>query len=102
MSAPRAACAARRARAIANRLLVNDMRPLIVASLVATLLTSCASTTPRFNAAAALAALANPGPAAVEVSDVVWTDAARHRVVPARIYSPATGSGPFPVIVFSH
>ena len=78
------------------------MRPLIVASLVATLLTSCASTTPRFNAAPPLAALADPGPAAVEVADVTWTDTARHRVVPARIYSPATGSGPFPVIIFSH
>jgi predicted dienelactone hydrolase len=31
-----------------------------------------------------------------------WTDAARNREVPVKIYYPEDGAGPFPVIVFSH
>src|SRR5262245_28292172 len=31
-----------------------------------------------------------------------WTDTARHRKVPVKIYYPKTGHGPFPVIIFSH
>ena len=31
-----------------------------------------------------------------------WEDARRDRIVPVKIYFPAEGSGPFPVIVFSH
>ena len=31
-----------------------------------------------------------------------WTDAARGRTVPAKIYYPTDAAGPFPVIVFSH
>ena len=31
-----------------------------------------------------------------------WRDASRDRTIPVRIYYPAQGSGPFPVIVFSH
>lgn len=31
-----------------------------------------------------------------------WRDARRDRPVPVRLYGPATGRGPFPVIVFSH
>jgi len=31
-----------------------------------------------------------------------WHDSARDRDVPVRIYYPATGNGPFPVIIFSH
>jgi|ERR1700677_739683 len=31
-----------------------------------------------------------------------WHDAARNRDVPVKIYYPAKGSGPFPVIIFSH
>ena len=38
----------------------------------------------------------------VEMLDAEWHDAPRDRAVPARIYYPTTGSGPAPVIVFSH
>jgi pimeloyl-ACP methyl ester carboxylesterase len=31
-----------------------------------------------------------------------WHDATRDREVPVKIYSPASGNGPFPVIIFSH
>jgi len=31
-----------------------------------------------------------------------WHDAARDRDVPVKIYYPANGAGPFPVIIFSH
>lgn len=41
------------------------------------------------------------GPA-YTVTDLTWHDAARDRDVPARVYAPASGTGPFPVIVFSH
>jgi predicted dienelactone hydrolase len=57
----------------------------------------------------ALAALAAPqpykkdaGPFAVAVVRYDWTDAARKRPVPVKIYFPEKGAGPFPVIVFSH
>jgi predicted dienelactone hydrolase len=43
-----------------------------------------------------------PGPQLVTMSLEDWTDAARQRPVPVKIYAPATGRGPFPVIVFSH
>jgi predicted dienelactone hydrolase len=36
------------------------------------------------------------------VTDLTWHDAARNRDVPVRIYAPASGTGPFPVIIFSH
>ncbi len=38
----------------------------------------------------------------VEIARYDWTDAKRHREVPVKIYYPKTGSGPFPVIIFSH
>ncbi|HEY0512356.1 MAG TPA: hypothetical protein VGH73_10655 [Thermoanaerobaculia bacterium] len=44
----------------------------------------------------------DPGPFLVSMSLESWTDAARNRPVPVKIYAPATGKGPFPVIVFSH
>src|SRR6185295_15877755 len=31
-----------------------------------------------------------------------WTDTARNRKVPVKIYYPQKGQGPFPVIIFSH
>lgn len=31
-----------------------------------------------------------------------WFDAKRNRSVPVKVYSPAPGNGPFPVILFSH
>ena len=39
---------------------------------------------------------------AVEVVRCEWHDAARDRDVPAKIYFPKEGAGPFPIIVFSH
>ncbi len=39
---------------------------------------------------------------AVEVVRYDWHDSKRDREVPAKIYFPGTGNGPFPVIVFSH
>ena len=45
---------------------------------------------------------AEPGPSVVTATLLDWRDAARNRPVPVKIYAPATGQGPFPVIVFSH
>jgi predicted dienelactone hydrolase len=45
---------------------------------------------------------AEPGPSIVTATLLDWRDAARSRPVPVKIYAPATGAGPFPVIVFSH
>lgn len=41
---------------------------------------------------------------AIDVVDFEWTDAARHREVPARLYWPAgaDGGAPVPLVVFSH
>ena len=44
-----------------------------------------------------------PKPSAdVEVVRCEWRDAARDREVPAKIYLPKDGAGPFPIIIFSH
>ena len=45
---------------------------------------------------------AKPGPFAVEVASYDWVDKARDREIPAKIYFPKNGQGPFPVIIFSH
>ena len=45
---------------------------------------------------------AEPGPSVVTATLLDWRDASRSRPVPVKIYAPATGQGPFPVIVFSH
>src|SRR3954451_12006542 len=45
---------------------------------------------------------ADPGPSVVTATLLDWHDASRNRPVPVKIYAPATGAGPFPVIVFSH
>jgi predicted dienelactone hydrolase len=44
----------------------------------------------------------DPGPHKVAVETYDWHDAARHRPVPAKIYRPADGEGPWPVVVVSH
>jgi predicted dienelactone hydrolase len=44
----------------------------------------------------------DPGPSVVTATLLDWHDKARDRRVPVKIYAPATGAGPFPVIVFSH
>ncbi len=38
----------------------------------------------------------------VETVRYDWVDAKRDRNVPAKIYFPKTGDGPFPIIIFSH
>lgn len=38
----------------------------------------------------------------VAVSRAEWRDEKRDRVVPVKFYAPMSGSGPFPVIIFSH
>jgi predicted dienelactone hydrolase len=43
-----------------------------------------------------------PGPFLVSMALYNWTDPGRNRLVPVKVYSPVTGKGPFPVIVFSH
>ena len=43
-----------------------------------------------------------PGPHEVAVLLADWQDSRRQRQVPAKIYYPADGAGPFPVIIFSH
>ena len=44
-----------------------------------------------------------PAPSlAVAVVRYEWHDASRNRDVPVKIYYPATGSGPWPIIIFSH
>ena len=43
-----------------------------------------------------------PGSYAVATVSYDWTDSARNRKVPVKIYYPEKGQGPFPVIVFSH
>lgn len=44
----------------------------------------------------------NPGPWQVAVSRYTWQDAKRRREVPVKIYYPASGPGPFPVVLVSH
>jgi predicted dienelactone hydrolase len=39
---------------------------------------------------------------AVDTVKYDWQDAKRDRAVPVKIYYPKTGSGPFPIIIFSH
>lgn len=43
-----------------------------------------------------------PRPSGTRVVDLDWTDAARGRSVPVRLYWPATPQGRAPLIVFSH
>jgi len=43
-----------------------------------------------------------PGPYEVAVALYDWQDAKRDRLVPAKVYCPATGAGPFAVVIFSH
>jgi pimeloyl-ACP methyl ester carboxylesterase len=43
-----------------------------------------------------------PGPFEVQTVLYEWTDAARNRAVPVKIYYPKTGPGPYPIIIFSH
>lgn len=42
------------------------------------------------------------GPFEVQAAAYDWVDAKRKRPVPAKIYFPKSGDGPFPVVIFSH
>jgi len=44
----------------------------------------------------------DPGPHAVEVQQYTWTDPARNRDVPVKIYYPKAGTDRLPIIIFSH
>jgi predicted dienelactone hydrolase len=52
--------------------------------------------------AAAAGYAPTPGARAVASISYDWQDAVRNRDVPVKIYYPKSGSGPFPVILFSH
>lgn len=43
-----------------------------------------------------------PQPQNVTALHLDWQDAKRDRAVPAKLYFPKTGAGPFPIVVFSH
>jgi predicted dienelactone hydrolase len=43
-----------------------------------------------------------PGPLEVAVLRSAWQDESRCREVPVKVYYPAKGAGPFPLIIFSH
>ncbi len=47
-------------------------------------------------------AYARPGPFEVQTVTYDWTDPARQRQVPVKVYYPERASGPLPVIIFSH
>lgn len=49
-----------------------------------------------------LAQWAQPGAFEVAITNCDWNDTARTRAVPAKIYYPKFGLGPFPLIIFSH
>lgn len=38
----------------------------------------------------------------IDTQKLDWTDSARERVVPVKIYSPRDEPGPFPIVIFSH
>ncbi|HOM52847.1 MAG TPA: hypothetical protein PL151_18425 [Phycisphaerae bacterium] len=45
---------------------------------------------------------AEAGPHEVATLRLAWTDDAREREVPVKIYYPANEEGPFPIVIFSH
>ena len=45
---------------------------------------------------------AKPGKYVVATTSFNWRDKSRDRDVPVKLYFPKTGTGPFPVIIFSH
>jgi pimeloyl-ACP methyl ester carboxylesterase len=57
---------------------------------------------PPAQAAAPPTDYADIGPHEVASVRVEWIDAARKRPVPAKIYYPADGEGPFAIVIFSH
>ncbi len=80
----------------------HQSRPL---GLIAAGVALCLLTALTFSAAQAQSACpykSAAGPHRVAVVRYDWHDARRDRDVPVKIYFPASGEGPFPVVVFSH
>lgn len=77
-----------------------QMRPRFLIPAVALIATLCAVS----NGLAATPVSYKPPEPSKAVAEVryVWHDAKRDRDVPVKIYYPAKGSGPFPIIIFSH
>jgi dienelactone hydrolase len=73
-----------------------------VALLLALTATACRAGAPADAAPAPPRYRPAPGPHEVEVARLDWHDERRERDVPAKVYFPKAGAGPFPVIVFSH
>jgi dienelactone hydrolase len=85
------------------------MKHLLVPLAMAVVLAGCAQTLPdAWQAAAAArqsnlaAALPMPDAAHHETHYFSWDDSRRARTVLAKLYLPAQGSGPVPLVVFSH
>ena len=75
------------------------MMPQLLSALL--IISAIAHTPAGFGAQASLYKK-EPGPWTVESLKEEWTDATRARQVPVKIYFPKTGTGPYPVIIFSH
>ncbi len=87
---------------------MNFRRPFLKVPLYLSALSLClgialavsvARTQPRQNI---LPYKSDAGPYRVEFVRYDWHDALRNRDVPVKIYFPASGNGPFPLILFSH
>jgi len=74
-------------------------RKLIVLTVLILLVRSAAADSA---ATAPNSSYSQPGVAAVAVATYDWHDTVRNCTVPAKVYYPAEGAGPFPVILFSH
>lgn len=75
----------------------------LVALVVTLTLASVLTPVPAYGAADKAAGYKkDAGPHKVATMSVEWKDAKRERNVPAKIYYPETGKGPFAVVVFSH
>ena len=85
---------------------MSEKRALVSAVFLALLLAgvghAATAPVPRTGATPVPAGSARPVGSAVSVTRYDWVDPARNRPVPVKIYSPASGGGPFPLIVFSH
>jgi predicted dienelactone hydrolase len=83
---------------------MRPLRAVLVLVPLALLLSAAASGLPAATSPAAAPGTYKQadGPLLVTMMLQDWKDASRQRPVPVKIYAPATGPGPFPVIVFSH
>jgi len=78
------------------------MRKLLIVPVIAWFVLSALPALAAEDSAAQAKAFAAPGKYDVETVSLDWTDTARKRDVPVKIYYPKTEAGPFPVIIFSH